>query len=101
MFNWTEQVAQTNCVIKVVSIFLPGLKGTIRISKLFNDTDKVKELMIWWSSKVGTKVSDLHPNGMNISSDAAGDAQPISPNNETIKGKLETYHGYVIMNYSS
>ena len=40
----------------------PGLRGTIRIGKLYNDTEKVKELMLWWSSNVGERISKLQQN---------------------------------------
>ena len=42
--------------------------------------------MVWWSSNVQTRVSNLQQNESQTSEN--GDAN-ISPNNETIKGKFE------------
>ena len=56
-----------------------GLEGTVRISKLFNDTTKVKELMLWWSENVGTRISDLNEEN-------DGNATVV-PQNKTVKGK--------------
>ena len=59
---------------------ISGLKGTVRISKLFNDTSKVKELMLWWSDNVGNRISEL-----NEESGANG---TFPSKNETIKGNF-------------
>ena len=59
---------------------ISGLKGTIRISKLFNDTSKVKELMLWWSDNVGNRISELNEETVLNSS--------IASKNETIKGNF-------------
>ena len=59
---------------------ISGLKGTIRISKLFNDTSKVKELMLWWSDNVGNRISELNEETVLNSS--------IASENETIKGNF-------------
>ena len=62
---------------------ISGLKGTVRISKLFNDTSKVKELMLWWSDNVGNRISELNEeSGLNGT---------LPSKNETIKGMLHFY----------
>ena len=59
---------------------ISGLKGTVRISRLFNDTSKVKELMLWWSENVGNRISELN--------EESGVNDTLASNNETIKGNF-------------
>ena len=60
-----------------------GLRGTIRIGKLYNDTEKVKELMLWWSSNVGERISKLQ---QNISLDCKDNATCTELKDQRIKG---------------
>ena len=68
---------------------LPGLSGAFRISKLFNDTNKVKELMLWWSSNVGDRVSNMQQNEILDSKDEVNNTS--SNENKTIKGNVEIF----------
>ena len=70
-------------------ILLPGLSGTFRISKLFNDTNKVKELMLWWSSNVGARVSNMQQNEVADSKDEVN--YTLSNENKTVKGNVEIF----------
>ena len=63
----------------------PGLRGTIRIGKLYNDTEKVKELMLWWSSNVGERISKLQ---QNISFDCKDNATCTELKDQPIKGNI-------------
>ena len=62
-----------------------GLRGTIRIGKLYNDTEKVKELMLWWSSNVGERISKLQ---QNISFDCKDNATCTKLKDQPIKGNI-------------
>ena len=66
------------------NFFISGLEGTVRISRLFNDNNKAKELMLWWSTNVGNRISDLKQNKTK-GEDDIGDIS-ISSKNETVKG---------------
>ena len=63
----------------------PGLRGTIRIGKLYNDTEKVKELMLWWSSNVGERISKLQ---QNISLDCKDNETCRGLQSQPIKGNI-------------
>ena len=62
-----------------------GLRGTIRIGKLYNDTEKVKELMLWWSSNVGERISKLQ---QNISFDCKDNATCTELKDQPVKGNI-------------
>ena len=95
MFNCNAESRIRGIIFFYIS--LPGLQGTIRISKLFNDTNKVNQLMVWWSSNVQTRISNLQQQNDTELSEGSGNAS-ISSDNQTIKGKLVIYlHSFCLI----
>ena len=84
IFCWLHQKNLNSLRLTKVFLFT-GLRGTIRIGKLYNDTEKVKELMLWWSSNVGERISKLQ---QNISFDCKDNATCTELKDQPIKGNI-------------
>ena len=84
IFCWLHQ-KNLNCLRLTKKFLVTGLRGTIRIGKLYNDTEKVKELMLWWSSNVGERISKLQ---QNISFDCKDNATCTEIKDQPIKGNI-------------
>ena len=74
-------VLASNYIIKI-HVSFAGLKGTLPISKIFNDTKRVKEILIWWSTNV---IEDLYQNGTT----GAEEADINRGSNVTIEGIID------------
>ena len=74
-----------NALISIISISFVGLTGAIQIGSLFNDTEKVKEILKMWSLNLG--------NAGNLPFDEGNATDPIDTKDDgnavMPKGKVE------------